>query len=263
MPHGREALTGSTRNVVLHETITCAGIDLMVRPNTVDRENAVWMETSPFWTYFIASNLGSRATVMDLGAHVGSFAIAAAARTGCRVIAFEPEPESFRLVQANAALNGQAERISVHGAAVGGRTGTIELFESTETWGHTIISEGGPYNELTGRRFAVPCFSLADALTHAAASRCDFLKFNIEGAEQDMFAHSNVETLLRIDRMIGEVHFDIGEVDADLILGLLGSAGFQTHLARENEHRAYLYAWKPGLNGPSRPRARRFWPFRV
>ncbi len=247
----------------MHETITCAGIHLMVRPNTVDRENALWMETSPFWTYFIASNLGPDATVMDLGAHVGSFAVAAAARTGCRVVAFEPEPGSFKLVQSNAELNGQAGRVSVHCAAIGGRTGTIELFESTETWGHTIISEGGPYNELTGRRFPVPCFSLADALAQAAASRCDFLKFNIEGAEQDMFAHSDTGTLLRIDRMVGEVHFDIGEVDADLILGLLRSAGFETHLARENEHRAYLYAWKHGLNGPSRPRPRRFWPFRA
>jgi FkbM family methyltransferase len=245
----------------LHEIITCAGIDLMVRPNTVDRANALWMETSPFWAYFTASQFGPDATIMDLGAHVGSFTVAAAAARGCRVIAFEPEPESFKLIQSNAELNGQTERVSVHCAAVGGRTATLPLFESTETWGHTIIGTGGPFNALTGRTFTVRCFSLSDALIHAEVTHCDFLKFNIEGAEHDMFAVCEAATLRKIDRMVGEVHFDLGEAQKNSIESGLQSSGFEIYLERENEHRAYLYAWKRGLNGPPRPRRRWFWRF--
>lgn len=245
----------------MHEIISCAGIDLMVRPNTVDRENALWMETSPFWSYFKASPLGPEATIMDLGAHVGSFAVAAAAARGCRVIAFEPEPGSFKLIQANAELNGQTERVAAHCAAVGGHTAMIPLFESTETWGHTLIGTGGPFNALTGRTFTVRCFSLADALDHAGVTHCDFLKFNIEGAEHEMFAACDAATLRKIDRMVGEVHFDLGDAGSTQIESSLQSSGFETHLQPENEHRAYLYAWKKGLNGPPRPRRRWFWPF--
>jgi FkbM family methyltransferase len=245
----------------MQEIIRCSGIDLIVRTNTVDRENAVWMETSPFWNYLDASKLGPDATVIDLGAHVGSFAVATAVKCGCRVVAFEPEPGSFRLIQSNAALNGQTVRVTAHCAAVGGRTATIDFYESTETWGHTVIGLGGPHNKLTGQRFKVQCFSLADALAQADVTHCDFLKFNIEGAEHEMFACCDNSTLGRIDRMVGEVHFDLGCSDPDPFVKPLQASGFNTHIERANADRAYLYAWKPGLNGPPKPRKLWFWPF--
>jgi len=92
-------------------------------------------------------------------------------------------------------------------------TAIIDLHGSTETWGHTIIGEGGPYNILTGQRFQVQRNSLADAFATAGVSRCDYLKVNIEGAEHAMFRSCDLTTFNRIERMVGEVHFDLASSD--------------------------------------------------
>src|SRR4029077_7535413 len=47
--------------------------------------------------------LGPASTVLDLGAHIGGFAVPAAAKAG-RVLACEPDPESRALLFENAAL---------------------------------------------------------------------------------------------------------------------------------------------------------------
>jgi FkbM family methyltransferase len=236
----------------MHEIMQWEGVELVIRKNTADRATVEWMGTSVFAKSFRSIDVPDHGTVLDIGAHIGSFAVLAASISPCRVIAFEPDRASARLCRVNAMVNDMETRITCHEIAVAGSTGKIKLFESTENWGHTIIPSGGPYNVLTGRTSEVDALSLADALVHYGAERCAFMKFNIEGAEFDMFEKADVEVLRRIDMIVGEIHFDIGARKADGIVNRLADAGFNTKLIPEGEHRAILVARQLTLKSKSR-----------
>jgi FkbM family methyltransferase len=65
---------------------------------------------------------------VDVGAHIGSVAIAAVRRFGfARACAFEPERDNFRLLEANLAVNGLNERITTRNVAISNRVGSAEL----------------------------------------------------------------------------------------------------------------------------------------
>lgn len=149
-------------------------LQLVIRPHSVDQAELEWMSTSPFIEAFESASVGPGDVVLDLGAHIGSFALIAAKLKQCRVVGFEPDLESWRLCQANILLNASEATVTCHRVAVGATSGISVLYEATENWAHTIVQDGGPYNVLTGRSAEVNSLSLSDALTrgdaHAALS---------------------------------------------------------------------------------------------
>ena len=70
-------------------------------------------------------------TFIDIGAHVGLFAVPAAMAVGRdgRVIAFEPDPDNRRLLTRNVARHG-LENVTIVDAAVADRQGEITLKRS-------------------------------------------------------------------------------------------------------------------------------------
>ena len=70
----------------------------------------------------------SRATFVDVGAHIGTTAITAVGSFGFEsALAFEPDVANFRLLEANLAVNGLGSRIQAFNVAVSNRVGTAEL----------------------------------------------------------------------------------------------------------------------------------------
>jgi FkbM family methyltransferase len=67
-------------------------------------------------------------TVWDVGANVGSICIPAVRRGFVKkAIAFEPESKLFRLLRANAILNGVESRIAFHNVALGAKRSHVDL----------------------------------------------------------------------------------------------------------------------------------------
>ncbi|HET8898955.1 MAG TPA: FkbM family methyltransferase [Rhodanobacteraceae bacterium] len=111
--------------------------------------------------------------LIDVGANVGSITIPALARGLVHdASAIEPHPENLRLLQANLALNGLAERVRVLGLAVGADTSSqLNLRESASNSGNHSIGAVG---------IAVPSARLDDLdLPHPDA----LLWMDIEGYE--------------------------------------------------------------------------------
>jgi FkbM family methyltransferase len=89
-----------------------------------------------------ASGLGARArdrVFLDVGANLGTACLLAVARHGFRrAIALEPEPENFRLLRANVAINLLEDRIDARRLAASGHTGVLELTVSRSSGKHRI-----------------------------------------------------------------------------------------------------------------------------
>lgn len=139
-------------------------------------------------------------TVLDIGAHVGYYARIAAALvgTGGRVIAFEPHPRNFRVLEQNTAHLGNVTRLQV---ALAEEEGTAQLHD------YLMMSASGSlhYDERIrdvqlaqttaedfaprmGQDFQPQVYSVRtapvdDLLAELGIAQVDVVKMDIEGAE--------------------------------------------------------------------------------
>lgn len=122
--------------------------------------------------------------VVDAGANIGWYAIRLASIMGAqgRVIAFEPVTETAATLDANIALNGLADRITVMRAGLSERRGGGEIFLPQET-GHVGASLQDLHPEEVSRKIAINLTTLDDVLPLSDKSPLDLLKCDVEGAE--------------------------------------------------------------------------------
>lgn len=114
--------------------------------------------------------------VADVGAYVGLYTIALAKRVGesGRVIAFEPDPESLRLLERHLALNHVDMRVEVVPRAVAANEGKVAFVAGRGSESH--ISDAGSAHEARVSSVNLDGFF--------ANLRLDLLKIDVEGFEE-------------------------------------------------------------------------------
>ncbi|MFM8992346.1 MAG: FkbM family methyltransferase, partial [Alphaproteobacteria bacterium] len=119
--------------------------------------------------------------MLDIGANVGFYSLAAAAASGgdARIAAFEPTPEVAALLRASIAQNG-FPGIVVHEVALGEREGTLVLSRGADSALNRIVADG------EGAR--VPIRTLDEVAEHEDLRGIDFVKIDVEGAETAVIA---------------------------------------------------------------------------
>lgn len=141
------------------------------------REEGIW---EPYETSLVMSLLRPGHVCVDVGANIGYFSVLAAAlvEEAGAVFAFEPDPENFALLQANAVLNQQQQCITAVQAALSTQAGTAELFLSEDNLGdHQIYAAGDP-------RRSVPIELLnGSEYLGERLQRLDLLKVDTQGSE--------------------------------------------------------------------------------
>jgi FkbM family methyltransferase len=125
-------------------------------------------------------------TAVDLGAHVGIFAIAMGRRVGPAgaVVAFEPDPGAAAALREHVELNDLGGVVTIVEAAVGDREGSVEL-----------IVRGSPTSLVA--TVEVPAWAADDERIEVASitldaffagRRVDVMKIDVEGAEASVLA---------------------------------------------------------------------------
>jgi FkbM family methyltransferase len=120
---------------------------------------------------------------LDVGANVGAHTLtmARAVGPGGRVVAIEPQPELFRRLARNVALNHLAQVDLVH-AAVSDRDGEVEFHSFRPGAFKQGISSLAPVQgETVPTR--VPAVCGATLLRELDLASCDFIKIDVEGFE--------------------------------------------------------------------------------
>lgn len=140
-----------------------------------------------FEASLFAIMLDPGATVLDVGANFGYYAVLCAGAAGPSgvVHAFEPDPAAYDLLTANAAANGLTECLHGHPAAVGYRDGTVAYHLAEEAAFSGISATGR-----SGTRGVaeVPLRSLDSFATGQDIEQIDALKIDVEGHEADVLA---------------------------------------------------------------------------
>ena len=145
--------------------------------------------------------------VFDLGAYIGDTALFFHREyPEAQIFAFEPHPELFEALTRNTR---RIDRITCRPWAIAGTTGMRDLSFGGSRLGASLkVRPGHPY------RKSVEAVTLQDAMDRLGINRVDLLKFDIEGAEDEVFREPFSDF---VDNAVGEVHEDLIESSEDFI----------------------------------------------
>jgi FkbM family methyltransferase len=163
------------------------GFTIVGRPFSVDRAiiNEEWLDRC-----YEPNDVGipwdwnACRTIVDVGAHTGTFTLYAAAHApNARILAFEPEASNAAMLRRNIAENRLEQRVETVEAAISDHDGTATFhvtFEQSGSGGHSLYKYAKTDTEVT-----VPLVSLASIFARPGFATIDFLKLDCEGAEYD------------------------------------------------------------------------------
>jgi len=178
-------------------------------------------------------------TIIDVGAHIGTFALLAARMVpNGRVFAVEAAEETFDLLRINVALN-EAHNVVAERLLLSNTEGEATLYLDVMggNWGHSAT------RKVSRRTERVRASSLARFLEERQIEYCDFMKLNCEGSEFPILLSAKPGDLARIGILLVLYHCDLvnGYTEVDLMKHLEG-AGFDVDLRRRKKSRGWLVA---------------------
>lgn len=127
---------------------------------------------------FLRDGLSPGATLVDIGANVGIYALSLAAAVGPqgRVIAVEADAVALGRLRQNAELNG-LDQLVIFGCAAGDHEGEAR-FRHKQNFAHSKVADDGDV--------VVPMRTLMSILTEMSVIRIDALKIDVEGFEDQV-----------------------------------------------------------------------------
>lgn len=180
--------------------------------------------------YGLRQRLSSVRTILDIGANVGFFSIAArSSYPQATIHAYEPNPRVLAFLKANTAQLG----IGIYPEAVGAHNGHVSMVESGDSNQARTLSTGDD---------AITQVSLDTAIERLGGT-VDLLKLDCEGAEWDMFRSANPWLHIRNIRM--EYHLFHGETVRDVEQSL-SSLGFETTHWQQDSGFGIVWAVRSG-----------------
>jgi len=207
--------------------VSVDGVRFDVRPRTNDLD-LISSKHEPLVTRSFQVAAGD--VVVDVGAHIGRYALRAAARAS-KVIAVEPDPSNFSLLERNVRLNGFSN-VDLVPQALSSRGGIQALWlaakENTGTSsldpGRSGVSDGsGPSGTVP-----VETLTLDELVGSVGLTRIDWLKVDVEGHEVAVL--QGAKAALGITRAM---ILEVTESTSDACREIIRSAGFDLSLVEE------------------------------
>jgi FkbM family methyltransferase len=137
--------------------------------------------------------------IIDIGANIGCFSLRAKQISpDATILAFEPDPSNFSMLQENLRLSGVSS-VSARQEGVSDSCGCFDLYLSPRNiGGHSMYRR-------SGHSVSIQTRTLTDALALFGESvDCDILKIDCEGCEFAVLTPLDVETAARIRTIILE-----------------------------------------------------------
>lgn len=221
--------------------IEARGLRIHTRPGTLDE-------------YVVRENLGKRVSAylrgteltpddvwLDIGAHIGTFALSVAAQVD-HVHCFEPDPENRELLLANIDEN-RIPNVSVHPEAVADVDCPVELYRNQKrnTGAHSLFVKRG-----RGEPVVVQGLGIQGVLDEIRPTK---VKMDCEGAESIIIPA--VTDWLSAHELHMEYHFaalkDKDHAGLNMLMLALSNRGFKRIAAEGATERAWLgmvHAWR-------------------
>jgi FkbM family methyltransferase len=176
------------------------------------------------------SKLSSGGALVDIGAHIGLFAIYAFRNLRpSRIICVEPSSHNLALLSRNLRENGVSCAMT-YGVAIAGESGNARIsIDPYNSGGHTLVGQSATWEPVTA-------MTLEDLFDLAEISKCSLLKMDCEGAELDILDKASDSLLRKISVISFEYHLDAyGKERLSTLAERLETLGFVLKLSPSTE----------------------------
>lgn len=175
--------------------------------------------------------------ILDIGAHIGTFTLLAASKVPAgRVYAVEASQESFNYLKINLSMN-RLHNVDASHLALSDKKGQTVLHLDVENWLHSIMTSGTRHEEI------VSTDSLGSFITEKEIERCDFIKFNCEGAEFPILLKTPPEVFKKINKMLVLYHCDLApKYTSDMLISYLRENSFKVKVRNKTRQRGWIIA---------------------
>lgn len=229
------------------KTFICKTIyDLIFKCNPIERVDSriyffgIW---EPNLTHWILNRLNPGDIFVDIGAHIGYFSAIGTKLVGTKgkVIAFEPNPQTFMRLKETIELN-NIKNIRLENIAIFEEEGTISLYsgEKFNSGSTTLIKN--PNQEALTTIKAIP---LSKSLSDEEISRTRIIKIDVEGAELSVI--KSLAPILNKFSKDMEIVVEVSPsrlieqgFSADALLGIFESEGYLPYEIK-NDYSANYY----------------------
>ncbi len=141
-------------------------------------------------------------TIFDLGSNTGATVLYFKLKyPEARIFAFEPDPENIAVLRKNVEWFKNDVTI-FEGAVSGTSVASVDFYIGKEHWSSSLASRSG-----SDRRISVEMITIDDAMKRYGVDHIDILKFDVEGAEYEIF--KNFKRFECAKELVGEVHLDL------------------------------------------------------
>ena len=207
-----------------------SGVQFVTRPLSRDISDAeTIVENWDMKQYFDrSSDLSKAGVVVDIGAHIGSFAVYAALILRAeKVFCYEPVEQNFNLLKNNIQLN-HIKTVKSYNLGVASTPGPHKISTSGTSAQWSLYDANG---ENSG---SVNCTTLENIFQENEIDQCDLLKVDCEGAEYEILLGTGPDILRKIGRICLEYHRS-GEKVHERLLRYLADCGFG-YSVKENQY---------------------------
>jgi FkbM family methyltransferase len=178
-----------------------------------------------------AGDLGPAPVIVDAGAHVGVASHWLARRyPGALILAYEANPDTYRLLRRNLAAN-RMTRVLPFNIAVGTEWKRVSFYTIPgDTWGDAAVRQN--WHDERTQELQVPAAPLSALLS----TPVDLLKLDIEGMESAALAEAAARgDLGNVRRLVMEFHGSAANPANRLedVLATLHGAGFRTVIEQD------------------------------
>jgi len=168
-------------------------------------DNKVYWQVFISGEYSCLDNMKGVQLIIDCGAYVGySSAYFLSRFPECQVIAVEPDPYNFELLQRN--LAAYRDRVELINAAVWSCDTSLKLSTSKYRDGYEWTRQVIPAN--SGEKAEIKGLGIESILNGSGFNRISLLKIDIEGSEAIVFSENTQSWLNKTDTIAIELHND-------------------------------------------------------
>jgi FkbM family methyltransferase len=174
-------------------------------------------------------------TLWDIGANIGLYTVYAAATKNCRVLAFEPSPANYFLLNRNIEINGLDNRVQAYCVAVADKF-AVDVLHMRKTELGGAMSNFGSGGEGAGAIFSQGAIgiSIDEFVTTFSPPFPTHMKIDVDGIEHEIVrgALNTAE-----DKRLKSISVELDSEDATTAatVALIESKGFKLTARRQGE----------------------------
>jgi FkbM family methyltransferase len=174
--------------------------------------------------------------VIDIGAHIGSFALPAFF-DGAIIYSFEPDPKNMKILRDAIYVNAIPldERFFLENAAVSCTSSIAEFSVGPTSTTGSLTKVGFFRTDAHSKKILCNTISLQDIFKKYGIKTCRLLKIDCEGCEYDVLYSSPPALLKKIQNIAMELHIVQGRSTHEL-KSYLEQLGFSVVTAEEHEN---------------------------